>query len=186
MNEKTALDQQSAMIDACKRGDRKAQFEVYKKYYRAMYNVALRMLGDTAEAEDNMQESFLNAFQKIETFRGEVTFGAWLKRIVINGCLDILKTRKAMISLESAPEIPEEEASEDNLQHRDLNIGDVKEAIMALPDGYRIVLTLYLIDGYYHDEIAQILQITNATSRTQYHRAKKQLETKLNKLKAVS
>jgi RNA polymerase sigma-70 factor (ECF subfamily) len=186
MKEKKREEQQAAMIDACKRGDSKAQFEVYSKYYRAMYNVALRMLGDTAEAEDIMQESFLKAFQKIGSYRGEVTFGAWLKKIVINGCLDILKTRKAMISLESSPEIPDEEPKEDYLQYRELNLQDVKGAIMDLPDGYRIVLSLYLIEGYDHDEIAQILQITNATSRTQYHRARKQLANRLNNLKAVS
>jgi len=174
------------LIEACKKGDSKAQLEVYKNYYKAMYNVALRIINDTAEAEDVMQESFLSAFQKLETFKGEVTFGAWLKKIVVNRSLDVIKTRKALISLESVAELPDDRGSESYLEYKDLNIELVKQAIQALPDGYRVVLSLYLIEGYDHDEISEILGITNATSRTQYHRARKQLVKKLNELKAVS
>lgn len=174
------------LIEACKKGDSKAQLEVYKKYYKAMYNIALRIINDTAEAEDVMQESFLSAFRKIGTFKGEVTYGAWLKKIVVNKSLDVIKTRKALISLESVPEVSEDRGGESYLDYRDLNIEMVKQAIQALPDGYRVVLSLYLIEGYDHDEISEILGITNATSRTQYHRARKQLAKKLNELKAVS
>jgi RNA polymerase sigma-70 factor (ECF subfamily) len=174
------------LIEACKKGDSRAQVEIYKRYYKAMYNIALRMLNDTAEAEDVMQESFLSAFQKLDTFSGNVTFGAWLKKIVINKSLDVIKTRKALISLESVPELTEENGSENYLDYRELNIETVKRAIFELPDGYRVVLSLYLVEGYDHDEISEILGITNATSRTQYHRARKQLAKKLNELKAVS
>lgn len=174
------------LIEACKKGDSRAQVEIYKRYYKAMYNIALRMLNDTAEAEDVMQESFLSAFQKMDTFSGSVTFGAWLKKIVINRSLDVIKSRKALISLESVPELPEDTSSENYLDYRELNIEMVKRAIFDLPDGYRVVLSLYLVEGYDHDEISEILGITNATSRTQYHRARKQLAKKLNELKAVS
>ncbi len=174
------------LIQACMKGDPKAQMEIYKRYYKAMYNIALRVLNDTAEAEDVMQDSFLSAFRKLHTFRGEVTFGAWLKKIVINRSLDIVKSRKAIISLDQAPEIAEEESGEDYLDYSSLNIEIVRGAISALPDGYRIVLSLYLIEGYDHEEISEILGISNATSRTQYHRARKQLIKKLKELKAVS
>lgn len=174
------------LIEACKKGDSRAQVEIYKRYYKAMYNIALRMLNDTAEAEDVMQESFLGAFQKLETFSETVTFGAWLKKIVINRSLDAIKARKALISLESVPELPDESGVENYLDYRELNIEMVKRAIFGLPDGYRVVLSLYLVEGYDHDEISEILGITNATSRTQYHRARKQLARKLNELKAVS
>lgn len=174
------------LIEACKKGDSRAQVEMYKRYYKAMYNIALRMLNDTAEAEDVMQESFLSAFQKMDTFSGTVTFGAWLKKIVINRSLDVIKARKALISLESVPELPDDNSSDNYLDYKELNIEMVKRAIFELPDGYRVVLSLYLVEGYDHDEISEILGISNATSRTQYHRARKQLAKKLNELKAVS
>jgi RNA polymerase sigma-70 factor (ECF subfamily) len=174
------------LLTACRAGNSKAQMELYKRYYKAMYNIALRILNDTGEAEDVMQESFLSAFQKLETYRGEVTFGSWLKKIVINRSLDILKVRKTIITLEAAPEIENDEPDEDYLKYKELSIEIVKKALMDLPEGYRVVLTLYLIEGYDHEEISQILKISNATSRTQYHRAKKHLAAKLNKLKAVS
>lgn len=176
----------SLIIEACKKGDSKAQLEIYKRYYKAMYNVSLRILNNTAEAEDVMQESFLSAFQRLDTFKGEVSFGAWLKKIVVNRSLDILKVRKTLISIDSAPEIEDDSTPEDYFRQDELSLEIIKKAINELPDGYRIVLTLYLIEGYDHDEISQILEISNATSRTQYHRAKKQLASRLINLKAVS
>lgn len=186
MNRKLHRKETSKLIEACKKGDSKAQVEIYKRYYKAMYNIALRIINDTAEAEDVMQESFLSAFQKLETFSGTVAFGAWLKKIVINRALDAIKGRKTLISLEHVPELTEESGGDSYLDYRELNINMVKQAMYALPDGYRVVLSLYLVEGYDHDEISEILGITNATSRTQYHRARKQLAKKLNELKAVS
>lgn len=174
------------LINGCKNGDRKAQMEIYKRYYRAMYNISLRILNNTAEAEDVMQDSFLNAFQKLDTFSGEVTFGAWLKKIVVNRSLDLIKSKRALISLDNAQEIAEEEVAEDYLSFKEITSDKITRALFALPEGYRVVLSLYLIEGYDHDEIAQILGITTATSRTQYHRAKKKMATLLNELKAVS
>jgi len=178
----------SELIEACRKQNSKAQMKVYNLYYKAMYNAALRMLNDTAEAEDVMQESFLSAFQKIEHYRGEVEFGAWLKKIVVNRCLDVIKTRKALISIESVGEVAEEgqEVQESRFEVQDLDVDTVKRAILELPEGYRIVLSLFLLEGYDHDEISQILDITNSTSRTQYHRAKKKLHERISELKAVS
>lgn len=173
------------LIEASKTGDRKAQLEVYKLYYRAMYNISFRILNNTADAEDVMQESFLNAFQKLDTWRGEVSFGAWLKKIVINRSLDVIKTRKALISLDSVPEMAEDH-DEEYVNYKDVRPEMISNAISSLPDGYRVILSLYLIEGYDHEEISGILHITNATSRTQYHRAKKQLAMKLKTVKAVS
>ncbi|MFC2090096.1 RNA polymerase sigma factor [Bacteroidota bacterium] len=174
------------LLAACRKEDRKAQLEIYKRYYKAMYNIALRILNNTAEAEDAMQESFLKAFQKLETYSGEVTFGAWLKKIVINQSLDMLKVRKTLISIDSVAEMTEEDEGIDYLEYKDLSVNKIKEALYSLPEGYRVVLSLYLIEGYDHDEIAQILNINSATSRTQYHRAKKKLAATLNEIKAVS
>jgi RNA polymerase sigma factor (sigma-70 family) len=173
------------LIEACKTGDHKAQLEVYKLYYKAMYNISLRILNNSADAEDVMQESFLSAFQKLDTWRGEVSFGAWLKKIVINRSLDVIKTRKAMISLDSVPEMADDH-EEEYVNYKDIRPEMIMNAISSLPDGYRVILSLYLIEGYDHEEISGILHITNATSRTQYHRARRQLAMKLKSIKAVS
>jgi RNA polymerase sigma-70 factor (ECF subfamily) len=163
------------LIEACKQGDRKAQFEIYRLYFSAMYNSALRITGDPDDAEDIMQEAFLKAFTKLKTYRGEVSFGAWLKRIVVNKALDFLRQKKEQVSLEDAGEL--EEIGEEATPYLELaySAEEIKNAMYALPEGYRIVLSLILLEGYDHEEVSEILNISNATSRTQFHRAKKKL-----------
>jgi RNA polymerase sigma factor (sigma-70 family) len=163
------------LVEACKKGDRKAQFELYRLYYAAMYNTTLRIVGDSDDAEDVMQEAFLKAFAKLKSYRKEVSFGAWLKRIVINKSLDFLRLKREQLSLEEAGEVGEmvEEPSETlEVEYR---VEEIKKAIYDLPEGYRIVISLILLEGYDHEEVSTILNISNATSRTQYHRAKKKL-----------
>jgi RNA polymerase sigma factor (sigma-70 family) len=163
------------LIEACKRGDQKAQFELYRLYYVAMYNTTLRIVGDSDDAEDVMQEAFLKAFTRLDSYRKEVSFGAWLKRIVINKALDFLRLKKEQLSLEDAGPVGEtaEEAPEEvDTEYR---AEEIKRAIYSLPEGYRVVLSLILLEGYDHEEVSSILHISNATSRTQYHRAKKRL-----------
>ncbi len=171
------------LLDGCKTGDQKAQFQIYKLYYKAMYNTSLRIVNDTMEAEDIMQESFLSAFEKIETYSGTVSFGAWLKKIVINRSLDALSRRKAIFEdIESHTGI-RDDSSEDQLRQEDVDfrVEEVKEAIERLPDGYRIILSLYLLEGYDHDEIGEILGISSSTSRSQLSRAKQKLIAELKK-----
>lgn len=163
------------LIEACKKGDQKAQFELYRLYYMAMYNSALRIVGDSDDAEDVMQEAFLKAFTRLHTYRKEVSFGAWLKRIVINKALDFLRLKREQLSLEDAGEIGEMEDETTDTGDVEYRAGEIKKAIYELPEGYRVVLSLILLDGYDHDEVSHILNISNATSRTQYHRAKKKL-----------
>ena len=143
-----------------------------------MYSICLRMLGNAVEAEDVMQEAFLKAFTKINTYEGKVSFGAWLKKIVINRSLDELKKRKVKFE-ELNEKIPEEENIP--LQLSEIQMDQLKSAIQQLPDGYRVVLCLYLLEGYDHEEIAQILGITNVSSRSQFLRAKLKLRQLLNK-----
>ncbi len=166
------------VIEKCRRGDTKAQFELYKLYYKPMYNICLRMVGNTIEAEDVMQEAFLKAFTKIDTYEGKVSFGAWLKKIVINRSLDQLKKRKAKF-VELSEKIPDEERGSLNIS--EINVDRLKKAIQQLPDGYRVVLSLYLLEGFDHEEIAQILDISNSSSRTQYLRAKQKLRQMVQK-----
>ena len=163
------------LIEACKRKDQKAQFEIYQLYYVAMYNTSLRIVGDPDDAEDVMQESFLKAFAKLKTYRGEVSFGAWLKRIVINKALDFLRLKKERLSLDEVGEIEEIPDDPPETMEVAYQAEIIKRAIYSLPEGYRIVLSLILLEGYDHEEVSEILNISNATSRTQYHRAKKKL-----------
>jgi len=165
------------LLDGCKNGDQKAQFQIYKLYYKAMYNTSLRIVSDTMEAEDIMQESFLAAFEKIDTYSGTVSFGAWLKKIVVNRSLDALNKKKAIFEdIESHTDI-RDESGDDSARYEELNsrVEEVKEAIERLPDGYRVILSLYLLEGYDHDEIAEILSINSSTSRSQLSRAKQKL-----------
>ncbi len=160
------------IIDQCREGDQKAQFRLYKLYYKPMYSVCMRLINQADEAEDVMQEAFLNAFRNIDTYRGEVSFGAWLKRIVINRSLDHLKKKKLKLE-----EINDKTAqiADYQMEIKEVNVEVIKNTIQQLPDGYRVVLSLYLIEGYDHEEISQILGITNSNSRTQFLRAKNKL-----------
>jgi RNA polymerase sigma factor (sigma-70 family) len=170
------------LIEACKRGERKAQFELYRLYSSAMYNTSLRIVRDPDDAEDVMQEAFLKAFSRIGTYRKEVSFGAWLKRIVVNKSLDFLRLRRESISLEDVGEYEEIPEDDHGTMEYAYSADDIRKAIHTLPEGYRIVLSLILLEGYDHEEVSEILQITNATSRTQYHRAKKRLAELLRNL----
>jgi len=143
-----------------------------------MYNVCLRMVGNEVEAEDAMQEAFLKAFTKISTYEGKVSFGAWLKKIVINRSLDTLKKRKVKFE-ELNEKIPDEEIVK--IEISEIQMEHLKKTVQKLPDGYRVVLSLHLLEGYDHEEIAQILGISNVASRTQYLRAKLKLRQMLQK-----
>lgn len=160
------------IIDRCREGDEKAQFQLYKLYYKAMYSVSLRIVNDAMEAEDVMQEAFLSAFKKMNSYKGEVSFGAWLKKIVVNRSLDYLKKRKVQLE-----EINERTTQIEDYQMptHEVKAEVLKAAIQDLSDGYRVVLSLYLIEGYDHEEISQILGISNSSSRTQLLRAKNKL-----------
>jgi len=139
-----------------------------------MYNVAVRILNHVGEAEDVLQDAFLDAFQKINDFQQTSTFGAWLKQIVINRALNQLRNRKVQwVDVEEGFEICEEEPYDEDRVNYDVQ--RVQRGIQQLPDGFRIVICLYLLEGYDHEEIAKVLGIAESTSRTQYIRAKRQL-----------
>lgn len=169
------------LVEACKKGKRKAQFELYQLYSAAMYNTTLRIVRDPDDAEDVMQEAFLKAFLKIDSYREEVSFGAWLKRIVVNKSLDFLRLKKDQVSLEDVGEAEELQEDGPELVEVAYSANVIRKAIASLPEGYRIVLSLILLEGYDHEEVSEILRISNATSRTQYHRAKKRLGEELKK-----
>jgi RNA polymerase sigma-70 factor (ECF subfamily) len=166
------------LIDGCRRGDQKAQFQIYKLYYKAMYNTSLRIVTDTMEAEDIMQEAFLSAFEKIGTYSGTVSFGSWLKKIVQNRSLDYLNKNRKMIygDIESFHEIEDTSGEELQLtEEPDTRLNKVMEAIKRLPEVYRNIVSLYLLEGYDHEEISEILSIPSSTSRSQFSRARQKL-----------
>jgi RNA polymerase sigma factor (sigma-70 family) len=170
------IDKHYNLVVECKQGSKKACYELYRLYSKAMLNVAFRIVGNVAEAEDVLQEAFLDAFNKLKDFRQDTTFGLWLKQIVVNRSINLLRKRRLeLIELEGdhLENIPDEEApDEDEMQYQ---VALVKEAMKQLPDGYRVVLSLYLLEGYDHEEIGQILSISENTSRTQFLRAKRKL-----------
>jgi RNA polymerase sigma factor (sigma-70 family) len=165
------------LIEECRMGDSKAQFSLYNQYCKAMYNLAYRILNNREDAEDMLQETFLECFRSIDSFRFESTFGAWLKRIMVNKCINHIKKKKIDLTLfETLPSVIDEVEEETNY-----DTTKIFKGIEQLPDGYRIILTLYLLEGYDHGEISQILGITESTSKSQYSRAKEKLRTILSK-----
>lgn len=163
------------LIERCKKSDSNAQLEIYKAYYKTMYNVSSRILKDSFEAEDIMQEAFLTVFTKIDTYRGEVTFGAWLKRIVINKSITQLKknTRYQEVKMDV---ISTDDVEEDTINYTELKASNVLNCLQGLKENYRVVLNLHLIEGYDYEEISQILNYTNENVRTTVSRAKKKLK----------
>ena len=168
------------LIARCKAGDRDAHFRLYKLYSKAMYNVGLRITHSEEEAEDVLQEAFINAFRNIDSYRGDATFGAWLKRIVVNKAINAVNRKKHdPIPDDERWDIAEEEPVAE--YGEGLTVERVKRCIEELPDGYRMVLSLYLLEGYDHQEIAEIMGITESTSKSQLNRAKAKLRELLTK-----
>lgn len=180
------------IIDRCKYGDSGAQYQLYKLYYKAMFNTSLRIVNDMMEAEDIMQDSFLTAFEKLGSYGGEVSFGAWLKKIVINNSIDALKKKKLVSPIdpdtlrygtsEDANVIIDEDY-EQEIEDNNIKVEEIKQAINQLSDNYRIIISLYLLEGYDHEEIGEILNIASSTSRARLTRAKQKLLEKLSKNK---
>jgi len=165
------------LIEECKNGSRKAQFRLYNQYSKAMYNLAYRILNNREDAEDILQEAFVECFRNIGSFRFESTFGAWLKKILVNKCINQLKKKKIDLTLsDSLPQAVYEEDEEVTC-----DTGKIIKGVEMLPDGYRVILTLYLFEGYDHAEISQILGISESTSKSQYSRAKEKLRNLISK-----
>jgi RNA polymerase sigma-70 factor (ECF subfamily) len=165
------------LIERCREGRRDAQFELYRLYSKAMYNTALRMVQNPHDAEDLLQSIFIEVFGKLDSFRYESSVGAWIKRITVNKCINFLKSRRLALSeLTALNDRAEEQAPEPEPLY---SVERINRAIGDLPDGYRVVFSLYAVEGYDHEEISQVLGITEATSKSQYSRAKAKLREML-------
>ena len=164
------------LVEKCKKGDARSYETLYHQYAKAMFNTSLRIVNNASDAEDVLQEAFMDAFRYLNDFNYKSTFGAWLKRIVINKSINILRKHKAdLVDIDKAQvyEMPNDEVLDE--QQIQFKVEEVKKAVTLLPNGYRTVLTLYLFEGYDHEEIAGIMRISESTVRTQYHRAKQKL-----------
>lgn len=169
---------QIELVEQCKANNRKAQMQLYKQYCDGMFCVAMRFLKNEDDAEDVLQESFIKAFQRIDQFKGEVTFGAWLKKIVVHRSIDFLKSKKQqMVELNEGYLHIQDDG--DWTVESDVDIEGVKKAIEELPEKYRYVVQLFLVEGYDHREISEILNISETASRTRLLRGKAQLKEML-------
>lgn len=169
------------LVNRCKRNDKKAQMMVYDLYAQAMFQTAFNFCKDDMVAQDIMQEAFLKAFKKIDSYNGTASLGAWLKRIVVNQSLDWLKKAKIeTVTLEDhVYHLAIEE--EVKLENDQSTVELLYATIDQLPTKCRQVTKLYLVEGYSHDEIAQILDITEIASRSLLSRGKARLKQLLTK-----
>jgi RNA polymerase sigma factor (sigma-70 family) len=168
-----ALHVHADIIERCRNGDRQAHYQLYKLYSRSMYNIGYRIVNNEPEAQDVLQEAFISAFRNLDHYRGDASFGSWLKRIVVNKAITVLKSRKT----EHFPDDDNFDVQEEVWTEEEFpfSVEHVRKAMELLPDGYRSVLSLYLLEGYDHGEIAEILGISESTSKSQFNRSKKKL-----------
>lgn len=163
------------LIERCLEKDPKAQYQIYKLYADAMFNVARRMLKNEEDARDILQEAFVDAFTKLKSFRFDASFGSWLKRIVVNKCINFINKKRLLTTeLEKVNHLDFAVEQEDDFDW-DIETKMLREAIKKLPLGAKTVLNLYLFEGYDHQEIADILSVSVSTSKAQYSKAKKKL-----------
>jgi RNA polymerase sigma-70 factor (ECF subfamily) len=172
---------QTPLIEACKRNDAEAQKKLYDSHVRAMFGTCLRMTGQREDAQDVLQESFIAAFKGIQNFNGQSTFGAWLKRIVINKCINHLNKKRILV-FENVPETVEGELIEED-DEIVLTTQRIQQAIMELPVGCRTVFVMKVLEGFDHKEIAEVTGISVGTSKSQFNRARQLLQIALKDLR---
>ena len=174
-----AIHPHAELVEQCKSNDRFAQRKLYELYSGPMFNVCYRIVNQQEEAEDVLQEAFVRMFRQIKDFRQEASFGSWFKRIVINGALNHIKKKKRLQTYfddmkdEHYDHITEEENGSDEVNY---SVDQVRNAMEKLPEGYRVVFSLYLFENYSHKSIANELGISESTSKSQLSRAKKKIK----------
>lgn len=164
---------EAELITGCLLHDGTSQRLLYDRYKNAMYTLAYRITGDYDDANDVLQDSFLEVFRHLNQFRGDATLGAWIKQIVVRKST----RKKRIVNWQNV----EEEMEEDiNWSEIDINVAHLQTAILALPDGFRTVFVLAEIEGYTHREIALMLDISEGTSKSQLFYAKRKLRNMLS------
>ena len=182
MTKENSLHIHQPLVDKAKLNDRQAQSQLYNLYYKAIYNSSLRIVGDTFIAEDIMQDAFVEGFKKIPQFKAESTFGAWIKKIAINRSIDHLKKKQLITEkLEDYSAI-----EDDTTEEPSYSVELIKEAMKALSPSYKTIFSLFMIEGYDHEEISTIMNISQSTSRSQLTRAKVKLRRIIEQNNLVS
>ncbi|HRH56463.1 MAG TPA: RNA polymerase sigma factor [Chitinophagales bacterium] len=162
-------------LEKLKQKDVLACKQLYLQYADAMYNVCVRILQQPAEAEDALQEAFIKIFNNIQQYRNESSIGSWMKQIVTNTCLNILRKKKLVLD-ELVDDISENENESERENEHDYSIEDIKKAIEELPQGYRVVFNLFMFEEYTHKQIAEMLEISESTAKSQLFKAKRKLK----------
>lgn len=166
------------IIERCKAGDRVSQYKLYQLYGKAMYSICVRLLNQKEWAEDVLQDAFVDVFMQLNSFRYESTLGAWIKRLVVNKCINALTKKKIeFVKMETIAKVDIKDVDETiDEEELSLTVAKVKQAMCQLADGYRVVFSLYMLEGYDHEEIAEILGVSESTSKSQLMRAKQKIK----------
>jgi RNA polymerase sigma-70 factor (ECF subfamily) len=180
----SARQDELALVDRCLQGDLGAFEEVYRTHSGRLYSVAFRMVGNAADAEDLLQEIFLAAHRKLESFRGDSALGTWLYRLAVNLCLDYLRSRTGRAisvtdALDDEHPLPDRESR--SLAERTVTKMDLERALAQLPEGCRMAFVLHDIEGLEHREVAEAMGIAEGTSKSQVHKARLRLRALLSK-----
>ncbi|SHI32339.1 RNA polymerase sigma-70 factor, ECF subfamily [Arenibacter nanhaiticus] len=170
------MSNQIALINNCKKGNRQAQEELYRKYSRVLFGICLKYSRNKTEAEDSLHDSFMTIFSKIDQYKEKGSFEGWMKRITINTVLQ--KYRQEQFHADIPENLEEEETTED-LAYGSLDLNTLLSYIQELPNKYRITFNLYVLDGYSHKEIAEMLGTSLGTSKSNLSRARTILKEKI-------
>ena len=173
--------EENLLVHQCLSGNKAAQRRLYLRYVQAMYHTAVRMTGNRMDAEDIVQDSFIRVFENLASFKAEAALGAWIKRITINTALSFLRRNNRMTFIDEEPAGMISGTAETAPERPADQLKQIHQAIKELPEGCRVVFTLFLLEGYRHKEIAGILNISESTSKSQYLRAKRLLQKKLKR-----
>jgi RNA polymerase sigma-70 factor (ECF subfamily) len=177
------MNSDSHILSGCIKGKPGAQRELYDKYARILLGICIRYAGSVEEAEDILQEGFVKIFLNIKHFKGEGSLMAWMRRIMINTAITAYHRTLKHRYHDDIGEIRETDMTEVSWDESDFTAEELKKVIQRMPEGYKMVFNLYAIEGYKHREIAEILEIDENTSKSQYSRARRWLQERLMKLK---
>ena len=173
-------------MDRCRTGDSKAQYELYRSYAKAMYNVSMRIVNHESEAEDILQDAFIKVFDKIHQFKFQGSFEGWIRRIVVNTALKKYSVSRYAKEVSGYEIKDKDESSIEASAYTDLTAKELMDLINALPSGYKLIFNLYVIEGYQHDEIAEMLGIQPGTSRSQLVKARNMLQKQILELQKIA
>jgi len=169
------------LIIQCKKQDATAQGELYKQYNRILFAICLRYSPNYTEAEDNLQDAFITIFKKVEQYNGKGSFEGWMKRVTVN---TVLQKYRKQRTFEIVDEGQIEDEAELEIESEEIPLDFLLKIVQELPDRYRLVFSMYVMDGYQHKEIAEMLGISDGTSKSNLARARMILKNKIEEYNA--